>query len=177
MKARVDRETGALTIPTVQLSDIGIYNCTKRLSRDGNGDRTRVTTHQLSVISEPVFWLRFSINYETTRCNPEETRLIRKEIPEWIRNHACSVCEVHNASLSCSKRSSSPSYKVRGVISATGLTIQFKKMENLGTCSVYCLDLIHARIMELVRDAMIKTFQRPSMSSISNFELLNLRII
>ena len=169
----IDVSQGALTIPTVQLSDIDIYNCTLHETNEDGNPETKIFSHQLSVVSEPIFWLKMSVEYETNQCNHQEQKLIREKLGSWVDEHICSQCEVHNDSVSCvsSQNNDVPStYKIHLVVSAIGLEIRLEKgtEENINTCPVSCLELIHSKVLEHVRDNMMKVFSLPSKHDMFN---------
>ncbi len=166
----IDTREGSLRIPTAQLSDIDIYNCTLHLTNEEGEPETRVYSHQLSVISEPIFWLKMSIEYDTRQCNHVEMKLIRGKLGDWLESHVCSDCEIHNDTVHCVRDSDYsgeedggyPSiYKIHLVVSAIGLQIQMEK-HIADRCKVTCLELIQSKLMENVRDSLVKLFSLPS---------------
>src|SRR5687768_10088404 len=86
---------------SVQLSDTGIYNCSIQYTKEDGQAAAKTFSHQLSVVSEPIFTLEFALRYTTEGCERVEKLLISDHLTIWIQQFICPFCQVHNASVHC----------------------------------------------------------------------------
>ena len=156
---------------SVQLSDTGIYNCTIKYTSENGKPASKAFSHQLSVVSEPLFTLQFALRYTTDSCQRVEKILISEHLTPWIRQFICPYCQVHNPTVHCvhgalEQPSSSREYDVLLIVSLANANFRFDRSsvyyEHMQSCSVSCSELYQVKLLEIVRDSLVKLFSLPS---------------
>jgi len=143
-------------------------------SNDEVETETQTFSHQLSVVTVPLFILQLVVRHGTTACNPIETRLMRKAVPVWTEKFISKAVKIHHVSVVCDSEDVVVDRAYTLEISVSALGLEFSPIlsvarDNIKTCgTISCLEHMQMKVMEIVRDSLVKVFQLPSKTPASS---------
>ena len=150
-----------------------IYNCTvDYLDDNSNVERSSTFSHQLDIVSAPIFWSLVTAYYKAPNCDYQEIRMLQDVLPKWVASYACPICETHNVSVTCLRGSRSQNYDYNDGFSTKEMEVKLSvltqgleemiQIPNPTICPLTCIESLHLKMLEILSHSFEALLAVPS---------------